>query len=170
MAKPVVLQTERLTLRAARMDDLDDLFAVMSHPEGMAYWSTPPHESVAVTRPWLTGMVENEQAGPLVDFMLEYEGRAVGTAGCFKLPEIGYNLRRDLWGRGLASEALGAIIPHVFASHPVDALTADVDPRNARSLRLLERLGFERTGFARDTFCVAGEWVDSIYLTLRRAT
>ena len=66
-------------------------------------------------------------------------------------------------------EAMAAVVAHVFATRPdVDALTADVDPRNERSLRLLEKLGFERTGFAKRTFCLAGEWADSVYLTLKR--
>jgi len=48
-------------------------------------------------------------------------------------------------------------------------LTADVDPENAASIRLLERLGFLRTGFAERTWNVGGEWKDSLYYGLSRA-
>ena len=62
-----------------------------------------------------------------------------------------------------------AIVPHLFATTEVEALTADVDPRNAASLGLLRSLGFVETGRARNTFCIADEWSDSVYLALARA-
>ena len=43
---------------------------------------------------------------------------------------------------------------------------ADVDPANLRSLTLLERLGFKRTGYAERTFKIGEIWVDSVYLEL----
>jgi RimJ/RimL family protein N-acetyltransferase len=45
-------------------------------------------------------------------------------------------------------------------------LTADVDPRNQPSLRLLERFGFVVTGAASRTWLVGDEWCDSVYLEL----
>jgi RimJ/RimL family protein N-acetyltransferase len=46
---------------------------------------------------------------------------------------------------------------------------ADVDPENVASLRLLEALGFKRTGFAKNTMKVGEAWVDSVYLALSPA-
>ena len=51
----------------------------------------------------------------------------------------------------------------------VDTLTADVDPENAASIRLLQRLGFVRTGFGERTWNVGGVWKDSLYFALSRA-
>ena len=53
-------------------------------------------------------------------------------------------------------EAVGAAIDHVFRTCGIDTLTADVDPENAASIRLLERLGFVRTGFAERTWNIGG--------------
>ncbi|MBU4135469.1 MAG: GNAT family N-acetyltransferase, partial [Alphaproteobacteria bacterium] len=75
----------------------------------------------------------------------------------------------DAWGQGLATEAVGAAVDHVFATRDLDTLTADVDPENAASIRLLERLGFLRTGFAERTWNVGGVWKDSFYYALSRA-
>jgi RimJ/RimL family protein N-acetyltransferase len=47
-------------------------------------------------------------------------------------------------------------------------LVADVDPDNEASLRLLERNGFIRTGFAKNTFEIGGKFFDSVYLALKR--
>jgi len=159
--------TERLRLRRARPTDLDDLHAVLSHPGAMRWWSTPPHAALDQTRAWLQGMIASP---PEVsdDFVVELKGRVVGKAGCYRLPDIGYILHPEVWGRGYATEALSAVVAHLFATRDVDRLTADVDPRNAASLRLLEKLGFVETARASRTWLVGDEWCDSVYLALDR--
>ncbi len=160
--------TDRLTLRHARMTDVEGMHAVLSNPTAMAYWSSLPHETLEETQSWVAGMVDASVAGPGLDFIIEFEGRAIGKAGFWRLPEIGYILHPDLWGRGLAREALEAVIRVGFDQGGVETITADVDPRNAASLGLLERLGFVRTGFARNTWVIGGVSMDSVYLSLTR--
>ena len=164
----VEIKTPRLTLRRAAPGDLEPLHAIRSDARAMRYWSSPPHRDLEETRAWLADMID-APAGESDDFVIEHRGRVIGKAGCWRLPEIGYMLHPDFWGQGLAREALSAIIAHVFATHAIDAITADVDPRNEASLRLLERLGFEETGRAAATYEVAGEISDSVYLALPRS-
>lgn len=159
--------TERLTLRRAREEDLEAMHAVLSHPVAMRYWSTLPHDSLDQTREWLAGMIEDEP-GVREDFIVEHEGRAIGKAGCYRLPEIGYILHPDYWGRGFATEALTAVIAHIFTRHPVEMLRADIDPRNAASIKLLERLGFTFARRAERTWKLGEEWCDSVYYELKR--
>jgi RimJ/RimL family protein N-acetyltransferase len=161
------LITPRLRLRRARPDDLDGLHAVFSHPAAMRYWSTPPHTEVSQTREWLEGMIAAppEESD---DFIVEHNGAVIGKAGCWRLPSIGYILHPDYWGQGLAREALIAVVTHVFAKRALEAITADVDPRNEGSLKLLARLGFAETHRAKHTWLVGDEWCDSIYLSLSR--
>lgn len=161
------LHTLRLILRPARPDDLDDLHAVLSDPRATLWWSTPPHETLDQTRAWLDAMIANGPDHP--DFVVELDGRVIGKAGFYVLPDVGYILRPDCWGQGLASEAVAAVIDHVFETRALDTLTADVDPENAASIRLLERLGFVRSGFAEKTWNVGGVWKDSLYYALSRA-
>ena len=161
------LLTPRLRLRPAQAGDLEGLHAVFSHPEAMRYWSRPPHTQVEQTRDFLDNMI-GAPADVSDDFVLEYQGRVVGKAGCWRIPEVGYILHPDLWGQGLGTEALTAVIAHVFTTRAVEAITADVDPRNVGSLRLLAKLGFVETHRAQRTWLVGEEWCDSIYLALRR--
>lgn len=159
--------TPRLLLRRAEAGDLEALHAVFTRPAAMRYWSTTPHTELQQTREWLEGMI----ASPpdlSDDFIVERDGQVIGKAGCWRLPSIGYILHPDHWGQGLAGEAVSAAITHVFATRDLDAITADVDPRNEGSLRLLGRLGFEETHRAPRTWLVGEEWCDSIYLSLRR--
>jgi ribosomal-protein-alanine N-acetyltransferase len=161
------LLTERLRLRRAQSDDLDAMHAVLSNPAAMRFWSTPPHSDREQTRVWLQSMIDSD-ADQGSDFVLEFEGRVIGKAGCWRVPAVGYILHPDYWSKGLAREALAAIIPHVFASFPIDAIEADVDPRNEASLGLLGRLGFAEVRRAKRTWLVGEEWCDSVYLELPR--
>ena len=159
--------TPRLHLRRARASDLNALHSVLSDARAMRYWSRPPHTDLEQTRTWLDSMI---QAPPQTscDYVVEHAGRVIGKAGCWQVPAIGYILHPDAWGRGLAQEALNAVIPKVFASFPIDAITADVDPRNDASVKLLGRLGFIETHRAARTWLVGEEWCDSVYFALAR--
>jgi len=166
-AETVEIRTPRLILRSARPDDLEGMHAVLSDPRATLCWSTPPHETREQTRVWLDGMIANGPDHP--DFVVELDGRVIGKAGFYEMPDVGYILHPDFWGQGLAAEAVGAAIDHVFAADQFEILTADVDPENAASIRLLERLGFVRTGFAEKTWNVGGVWKDSLFYALARA-
>lgn len=161
------LLTPRLRLRRARSADLEALHAVFSNPVAMRYWSTPPHTDRQQTREWLDSMID-APSDTSDDFIVEYRGQVIGKAGCWRLPEIGYILHADYWGQGLATEALTAVIDHIFSTRSIAAIQADVDPRNTDSLRLLARLGFTETHRATRTWLVGEEWCDSVYLALPR--
>ncbi|MEA3031503.1 MAG: [ribosomal protein S5]-alanine N-acetyltransferase [Sphingomonadales bacterium] len=161
------IRTARLLLRRARIENLDAIHAVLANPEAMRFWSTPPHADLEQTRAWLRSMID-APADVSDDYLVVLDGQVIGKAGCWRLPEIGFILHPDFWGRGLAREALEAVVARVFAKFPVEALTADVDPRNAASLGLLKGLGFVETGRAKGTYEVGGALCDSIYLALPR--
>ena len=161
------IHTPRLRLRRARPDDLDALHALLSNAQAMRYWSTLPHTEIEQTRAWLDDMIA-APAEESDDFIVEHEGKLIGKAGCWRLPNVGYLLSPAVWGQGFGREAMSAAIDHIFRTHPVAALHADVDPNNTASLALLARLGFRETGRAERTFKIGEAWYDSIYLSLAR--
>ena len=162
-----MIRTERLLLRRAEVRDLEALHDILRDRQVMRYWSTPPHPDLATTAAWLDRLLATDPAGS-VEFVVEYQGRVIGTVGGGVLPEVGYILHREYWGQGIAFEAMNAVIGHAFGHHPVDHLMADIDPHNLASARLLARLGFVKSGHAERTFCVNGAWSDSDYYTLWR--
>jgi [ribosomal protein S5]-alanine N-acetyltransferase len=161
----VVLETPRLRLRRFQMADVPALHLAMSDPEVMRYWSTLPHETEAQTRAWVETTIAAVVAGESDDFVVTENDVIIGKAGVWQGSEIGFFLSRSHWGKGFAREALQAVITRAFA-RGVTAITADIDPRNDRSLRLLLSLGFTKTGEMRATFRLGEVWVDSLYLTL----
>jgi [ribosomal protein S5]-alanine N-acetyltransferase len=159
------LLTPRLRLRPARADDLEVLHAIFSNETAMLYWSTPPHTTLEQTREWLASMIAiPPDAGE--DFIVEHEGEVIGKAGLYRFPEIGFIFDPAHWGRGFAREALAAVLERAFAVHRLATVTADVDPRNSGSLRLLASLGFRETGRAQRTWQIGEQWCDSVYLSL----
>ena len=163
------LRTERLLLRPARANDLEPMHAILGDPRAMAYWSSTPHEDIGKTRDWLASMIAIQPTEG-EDFIVEFEGRLIGKAGLWRFPEIGFIFHPHFWGRGLAQEALTLVLDRAFAVHGLPKVDADVDPRNAGSLKLLERLGFRETGRAERTWHVGDQWCDSVYLELDSAT
>jgi ribosomal-protein-alanine N-acetyltransferase len=162
-----MITTDRLILRRATWDDLDPVHRLISNAQAMRYWSRPEHETLEETRHWLRFLVE--PAPDSVDFLIEKDGAVIGKAGAWQLPEVGFLLHPDHWGQGLAQEAMLAVIGHLEAEFPeLPELTAEVDPRNAASLRLLGRLGFQETHRAERTMQWRDEWCDSIYLARPR--
>lgn len=162
-----VLRIGQLLLRAAEPGDLHDLHAIFSNADAMRYWSTAPHESLARTQESLDHMIA-AAARNLTYFVIENHARVIGMAGLYEGDEIGFMLHPAHWRKGYGTQALQAIIPYLFDITDLAQLTADVDPRNAASIGLLTSLGFQETHRAKNTFCINGNWADSIYFALER--
>lgn len=161
------LTTKRLTLRGPRPEDLDDLFTIYSDPRAMAYWSTPPHDNRSVTKERLDRWIPEFAHTPHY-FSVVHQGRVVGNCGAHSGNEIGYILHPDVWGNGMAKEAMLAVLGYLWEWTDFAELTADLDPRNKASEGLLRSLGFHETGRAQNTYCVGGVWTDSLYMALSR--
>jgi RimJ/RimL family protein N-acetyltransferase len=164
-----LIRTPRLLLRPARDDDLLPLHAIFSDPETMRYWDRPANTDIAQTRAFLDAFMKADPT-TRYEFILDLDGKCVGKAGVWDKPEVGFILNRAHWGKGLVHEAMEAILPGAFAAFPdCEALTAEVDPRNTRSCRLLEVLGFVIERIGKQDFLYGGtEWCDTAYYRLPR--
>lgn len=162
------LRTKRLVLRPFQMADVDALFEVFSNPDAMKYWSTLPHASKDDTRK-MVEMTMGADPAKHLELAITLKGQVIGKVGLWSIPEIGYLLHPDHWGKGFGSEAAQAVIAHGFETLGLDKITADVDPDNAGSLRMLAKLGFVETGRAQATIKIGDVWYDSIYLALDRS-
>lgn len=163
-----MIRTDRLILRRARPDDLQDLHRVFTCAPAMRYWSEPPHQTLARTATYLEGLIA-ALPPEADDLVVEHAGRVIGKAGMWRRPEIGMILHADHWRQGLMREAFAALIPYLFARHDLDHLTAEADPRNLPCLSLLAGFGFRETHRAERTLLWGDEWCDSVYLRLDRA-
>jgi RimJ/RimL family protein N-acetyltransferase len=155
----------RVTLRPFQEADALALHPIFADARAMRYWSTPPHASLAETRAFVAATMAATASGEGDDQVVLLDGQVIGKAGLWDNEEVGFILAPAFWGQGLARAALEKVITRA-RDRGVARITADVDPRNAASIGLLTRLGFVRTGEAKATVKVGGEWADSLYFEL----
>jgi len=166
MSDPII-ETPRLILRRLANYDAPALHEMLSDAETMRFWSTVPHVEMVETETWVAESVAATTRGDAHDFAVLRDGRVVGRVAFWMGNEIGFLFHRDVWGQGIAREAVGALLRYGFETLKFASVRADVDPGNIRSITLLERLGFQRTGYAERTFKIGENWVDSVYLELK---
>lgn len=159
------MPSRRISLRPFEEADAEALHPIFADARAMRFWSSPPHASLDETRAFVRATREAAAAGTGDDQVVLLAGRVIGKAGLWDNEEIGFILAPEVWGQGLAREAVEAVIERA-RTRGVSRITADVDPRNAASLALLAKAGFARTGEAKATMLVGEEWVDSVYLEL----
>ena len=140
----------------------------------MRYWSSGP----LADREAAAAMQREIAQQNLSDMQMKWglalrdTNKLIGTVTLFNLSrsngraEIGYAMGSAYWGQGYMNEALKALIVHAFDVLDFRRLEADVDPRNAASIRTLERLGFQREGFLRERWHVGGELQDAFFYGL----
>ena len=79
---------------------------------------------------------------------------------------IGYSVDARCEGRGYATEAVGAVVAYAFTTLNLHRLETSYQPTNARSGRILRKLGFAVEGYARDYLYLHGAWRDGILVGL----
>ena len=82
--------------------------------------------------------------------------------GAFDSANVGYFVARSHNGRGLATEALAAVVEFAFGEAKLHRIEAGTLVDNVASQRVLEKNGFERIGLARRYLKIAGQWQDHL--------
>ena len=171
------LRTERLALRWLTDADVPALYEIFSDAVVTRYWSRPPLPHAAAAAALLAEIRRGFAERTLFQWGIarRADDRVIGTCTLAALStphrraELGYALGRTHWSRGYADEALHALLDFAFDTLALHRLEADVDPRNAPSIRVLERLGFRREGHLRERYHMGGELQDALlYGLLRR--
>jgi RimJ/RimL family protein N-acetyltransferase len=159
--------TARLLLRPFRPQDADPFEAYRSDPDVARYqsWSAP--YAVADARQLIAEVSEMDgpRAGAWIQIAVEIDGAlagdvAVGLDATAAVATVGYTLAPAHQGQGLAREAVGAVVERLFDVTGVHRVEASLDPRNLASARLVESLGFELEGVAKQAARNGDGWAD----------
>jgi RimJ/RimL family protein N-acetyltransferase len=146
-AKPI-LETPRLILRELSPDDADALSAVLCNPETMRFYPAPFDRSGV--EEWIARNVHRyaQEGHGLWAMVLKAKSEVIGDCGLTVQRvddtdeiEIGYHVRRDLCGQGLATEAARACCHFGFGRLPVERLISLIRPENLPSRRVAEKNG-----------------------------
>lgn len=146
MARMRILRTRRLVLTSWLPRDVDELLDVHSDPETMRFvrHGRPEtrHETAALIDHYIA---ENEAAGYTKWRLADLDDRLVGRAGFGPHRdgrELGYTIRRELWGRGLATEIAAALVSWHSTHAAGVPLYGLVATQNPASRRVMDKLGF----------------------------
>ncbi|MFO1437126.1 MAG: GNAT family N-acetyltransferase [Verrucomicrobiaceae bacterium] len=143
-----VIETQRLLLREMTPDDAPALLKVFGDAEAMRHY--PAAFDEARMQAWVTWNRRSyETSGHgLWAMILRSTGEVIGDCGLVSQEvdgvseiEVGYHVRRDLWGQGLATEAALACIDHGFTQFGFRWFVSLIHPQNASSRRVAEKIG-----------------------------
>ena len=169
-----VLETERLVLRNLTKEDKYDLFEIRSNPTTMQYIPRPIAKTV-------------DDVSQLIDIILGYTATnerinwAVTEKGNDKLigfigypnfkheslrAEIGYMLNPNYTGKGIAYEALKAIIDYGFNTIGLHSIEAIIRTENKASVKLIEKAGFVKEAHFKDYIFHNGQFYDEFVYSL----
>lgn len=150
---PESFDTPSFLLRPFRLADAEDVFAYRRDPDVGRYlpFAQPferRHADVFVATQVLADRRER------CVWALEQQDRVVGGVSLqivrrMARAELGYEMARWLWGRGLMAEAAAVVIDQAFGRLPIIKITATATAPNVRSTRLLEKLGLRREALLR---------------------
>ena len=142
-------------------------------------WSPPTVAGFFTEGFWrdrLDVAVEEFHGGRAARFVLQQgppDGPILGTCnytnivrGPFLACYLGYQVARQHEGHGFMAEALRITNTFMFESQHLHRIMANYRPENARSAKLLERLGFVKEGVAREYLFIDGAWRDHVLTSL----
>ena len=154
MSERVELKTERLLLRPFRPEDVDDVFEYASDPEWARYLERVPQPFTrrAAEERVARGVLESWDTHPTWAIVLNH--KVVGAIVLMidvqhEIGELGYELSREHWGKGLTVEAARAVIDWGFEERSLAKVFGQADAHNKRSHRVMEKLDMTREGFLR---------------------
>jgi ribosomal-protein-alanine N-acetyltransferase len=164
-----IFATERLVLRQFRVEDTDAMHEYFSDPDAMRYWHKPVHAKRIETeravrnyidctpsyyRFWAVASAETDRCHGLV----AYSDGHIRS----KRVSIGYLIDPACQRRGIATEAVSAVLDFCFGELGLHRAQAFMHPDNAASIALVEKLGFRREGLLRDHLHTGESWRDDM--------
>ncbi len=168
------IETSRLLLRPVEPGDAPAIYAYQSDAEIYRYMNTEPPASadaVAETiRQWLELRAEDRPPPWVIIF--KETGRVAGRIGLDHLNRehsagwLDYQLARELWGRGIATEAVRAVLGYGFGTLGLNRIGAYCWDGNAASQRVMEKAGMQYEGTLRQIRFAKGAYRDLRYYSM----
>ena len=163
-----VLEGERLLLRPFTADDFDALFAIQSRPDvtRWLYWEARDEDEVraALERKIAGSTLANDGDSLSLAVVLKASSEVIGDGSLFLLSaehrqgEIGFIIHPDHHGHGYATETARSLLQLAFEAFGLHRVIGRLEPRNAASARVLERLGMRHEAHFVENEFVKGEW------------
>jgi ribosomal-protein-alanine N-acetyltransferase len=157
------LTTPNLVLREILPSDAADLFSFHSDPEVQKYDSDPPMREIAEAVSHIEKIGQWFASGQAISWgiTLKGEDRLIGGLGfyfwgkVYYKTELGYTVARPYWRRGIATEAVRALMQFGFETLRLHRINVNTRMDNIASVRLIQKLAFHHEGVRRE--CIRNE-------------
>lgn len=166
-----ILETDRSILRQVTPEDASSLLTYLSNKEVTMHMGLEPFQSIDDALDeisWYQSILE-KKTGIRWGITLKDQEEVIGSCGFLNLTsqhhrsEIGIELSKDHWGKGIASEAFEAVIRYGFEQMDLQRIEALIEPPNIPSQKLTEKQGFIREGLLRSYEFTCGKF-DDLYM------
>ena len=151
------IRTARLLLRRFEKTDADAVFRNWANdPEVTRFLTWEPHTDASVTKKIIKGWVKKYRNPDEYHWIVECAGEVVGSVGVVRADfqwescEVGYCFSKKVWGTGIATEALSAVIAFLFDTVGVHRIAAKYHIDNPASGRVMQKCGMEYEGTERE--------------------
>ena len=169
-----LLSTNRFHLRQIQPSDAEAFFQIKSDAEVTSSYGREPHRSLLDTKAWLQLVQDTyaQREGLLWAITHKTRDLPIGSCTYWHLDpeshcaEIGYELNRTTWGQGIMSEVLPTVISYGFKELGLNRIEATPLAKNARSSKVLLKLGFTHEGTLRQRVLFRGAYEDLMYFSL----
>jgi ribosomal-protein-alanine N-acetyltransferase len=171
-----VLETDRLLLRKTAARDMLRIYEDFTDRRILEYFGMlslqHTDEAVGILEKWKNQY--DDQKGIRWAITLKPADTLIGTIGLKKISheilraEIGYHLRPEYWRKGIMSEALQAVIDFGFDQLKLRIIEASVFPENEASVKLLEKLNFNKSEQLYQNFFIGNKYYDTCHYALVR--
>lgn len=165
-------ETDRLIIRLLSSDD-EGAFGLFEN-KNQPFWQ--PFLPLTQHQFKFEELLRNQTDGHSLRFVLrrkDYPAEIIGTTnysqifrGPFQACFLGYKIAEEHEGKGLMREALNCTLPYILKEHHIHRIMANYMPSNTRSEKLLQGLGFQKEGYAKDYLLINGKWEDHILTAL----
>jgi len=164
---PPVIETQRLILRRMLKRDYKDMYEYACQHAVTEYLLWDVHPAESYTQRYLSYIQTRYRAGDFYDWAVIWKrtDKMIGTCGFTRFnteansAEVGYVLNPAFWGIGVAPEAVKAVMRFGFSELNLHRIEARYMAKNQRSRRVMEKVGMEFEGIARDSMFVKGRYV-----------
>lgn len=171
----IKIETDRLILRRFKIEDADVMYRNWaSDDEVTKYLTWPTHANVNVTRMVLEDWIQKYNNPDFYNWAIELKqiGELIGNLSVVKHEEktgsatIGWCMGKRWWGQRIMPEAARAVLQFLFEEVGFNRIAAKHDKENAKSGRVMQKIGMIREGTLRASGKNNQGIVDEVYYSI----
>lgn len=167
------ISTERLFLRSIKLSDAVSILRYRSNPIVYKYQNWKP-ETLEDVKSFISENISSVPNIPNTWYQLgifiKEDSELIGDIGIHFIDnlqvEIGFTLSLEYQGKGYATEAVIEVINYMFYTLKKHRVTASVDPRNTKSISLLNIINMRKEAHFRKSIWFNEEWADDIVFAI----